>query len=119
MSLLEKVKARFAKPYETVDVRRARELLEDGAVLVDVRSAAEYRSGHAPVAQHCELSQVPTRAARIVRNRPVVFVCHSGMRSASAARMFAPEAQAPVASLRGGMIAWERAGERVVRGGRR
>ncbi len=115
MSLLEKVKARFAKPYETVDVRRARELLEAGAVLVDVRSAA----GHAPVAQHCELSQVPTRAARIVRNRPVVFVCHSGMRSASAARMFAPEAQAPVASLRGGMIAWERAGERVVRGGRR
>ncbi|MGX7731787.1 rhodanese-like domain-containing protein [Rhodococcus sp. 2H158] len=119
MSLLEKIKARFGKPYETVDVGRARELLDGGAVLVDVRSAAEYRSGHAAVAQHCELSQVPTRAARIVRNRPVVFVCHSGMRSASAARMFAPAAQAPVASLRGGMIAWERAGERVVKGGRR
>ncbi|MFZ2173302.1 MAG: rhodanese-like domain-containing protein [Rhodococcus sp. (in: high G+C Gram-positive bacteria)] len=119
MSMLDKFKAMFGKPYESIGVARARELLESGAVLVDVRSAAEFRSGHASVAQHCELSKVPSQATRIVRGRPVVFVCHSGMRSASAARMFAPNAQAPVASLRGGMIAWERAGGRVVTGRRR
>lgn len=116
MSLLEKIKAVFGKPYESVNVARARELLENGAVLVDVRSAAEFRAGHASIAQHCDLDQVPTRAARIVRDRPVVFVCHSGMRSASAARMFATGAVAPGASLRGGMTAWKRAGGRVVTG---
>jgi rhodanese-related sulfurtransferase len=42
-----------------------------------------------------------------------VTVCRSGARSANAARRLAT-AGYEVASLRGGMTAWQRAGERVV-----
>ena len=51
----------FGSTYETVDVARARELLDGGAVLVDVRTAQEYRAGHAPAARHIPLDAIGTR----------------------------------------------------------
>ena len=99
--------------YETVDVAQARELLDSGAVLVDVRTAQEYRAGHAPAARHIPLDAIATRQRELSQDRPVVTVCRSGARSANAARQLAA-AGYQVASLRGGMTAWQRAGERVV-----
>ena len=102
----------FGSTYETVDVARARELLDGGAVLVDVRTAQEYRAGHATAARHIPLDAIGTRQRELSKDRPVVTVCRSGARSANAARRLATAYQA--ASLRGGMTAWQRAGERVV-----
>lgn len=103
----------FGSTYETVDVARARELLDSGAVLVDVRTAQEYRAGHAPAARHIPLDAIATRQRELSKDRQVVTVCRSGARSANAARQLA-DAGYQVASLRGGMTAWQRAGERVV-----
>lgn len=49
----------FGSTYETVDVARARELLDSGAVLVDVRTTQEYRTGHAPAARHIPWTPSP------------------------------------------------------------
>jgi rhodanese-related sulfurtransferase len=103
----------FGSSYETVDVARARELLDSGAVFVDVRTTQEYRAGHAPAARHIPLDAVAGRQRELSKDRPVVTVCRSGARSATAARQLA-EAGYQVSSLRGGMTAWQRAGERVV-----
>lgn len=103
----------FGSTYETVDVARARELLDGGAVLVDVRTAQEYRAGHAPAARHIPLDAIGTRHRELPKDRPVVTVCRSGARSANAARRLAA-AGYEVANLRGGMTAWQHAGERVV-----
>lgn len=97
----------------TVDVREAQELLADGAALLDVRRADEWRAGHAPGAVHIPLDQLPARTGEIPADRRVVAVCRSGARSGRATR-FLQRAGLDVVNLAGGMQAWARTGGQVV-----
>lgn len=103
----------FAKSFETVSVARARAMLDDGAVLVDVRTSQEWNAGHAPAARHMPLDNLERRTGSLTNATTVVTICKSGMRSAQAARMLAAQGH-PVASVKGGMFAWQRSGEKVV-----
>jgi len=96
----------------TVRVDRALALLDEGAVLVDVREPAEWRSGHAPQARHIPLARLASEGGRLRKDRPVVVVCASGARSRSgAAQLRSMGYQAT--SLAGGMAAWRSAGGKV------
>lgn len=56
-----------------------------GAVVVDVRSAAEYDRGHVPGSLHVPMHLIPILAAeRLPADRPVLVCCESGSRSAMA-----------------------------------
>jgi rhodanese-related sulfurtransferase len=108
MGLISSLKKAFSKPCKTVSVAEAKELLSSGAALIDVRSAREWRSGRAPQAKHVPLDRLQTSTAGINKNRPVIAVCQSGIRSASAARLLSSQGYEAY-SLRGGMTAWTRA----------
>lgn len=112
MALISSLKKAFSKPYRTISVAEAKDLLSSGAALIDVRSAQEWRSGRAPRAKHVPLDQLQTSTAAINKNRPVIAICQSGVRSASAARLLASQGYEAY-SLRGGMGAWRKAGEPV------
>jgi rhodanese-related sulfurtransferase len=59
-----------------IDLGQLRELLDDGAQLVEVLPAAEYRDEHLPGAVNLPLKQLDaTSAARLDRSRPVVVYC--------------------------------------------
>ena len=66
--------------------RRLPALLKDGAVVVDVRSLAEFASGHAAGSVNIPLPEIVERAHELDRNLPVIVCCASGTRSAMAAR---------------------------------
>ena len=85
---------------------QARQLQQQGAILLDVREDTEWRAGR----------RVPARMKDLPPRRTVITVCHSGHRSARAAALLAREGR-EVASLSGGMHAWARAGLPVVAGG--
>lgn len=55
-----------------------------GAVLVDVRSAAEFASGNAPGSVNIPLQELGTRFQEIPDTAPVVLCCASGTRSGMA-----------------------------------
>lgn len=55
----------------------------DGAVLLDVRTAAEYREGHIPGSQNVPLQQLEEFAS--MEDTPVYVYCRSGARSRQAA----------------------------------
>ncbi|WP_271855078.1 rhodanese-like domain-containing protein [Patiriisocius marinus] len=56
------------------------------AVILDVRSKAEYNSGAIPGSKHIPLQQVASKISEIKKwNKPVITCCASGMRSGSAA----------------------------------
>jgi rhodanese-related sulfurtransferase len=99
----------FAKPYTTVSPDRAAELVRSGALLVDVRTPGEWRTGHARRAQHMPLDSLPGRIRGLRKDREVIAICASGMRSAAAARQLAA-AGLTAYSVRGGMHAWSAAG---------
>lgn len=60
------------------------ELKKDGAIFVDVRSAAEFASGNAPGTINIPLQELGSRFGEIPKSSPVVLCCASGTRSGMA-----------------------------------
>jgi phage shock protein E len=63
------------------------ELMKNGAVLVDVRSAAEFAGGNAPGSVNIPLGELGSRLKEIPASAPVVLCCASGTRSGMAKMM--------------------------------
>jgi len=103
-----------SRPRATAE--QARQLQQQGAILLDVREDAEWRAGHAPGARHIPLSRLPARMKDLPPRRTVITVCRSGHRSARAASLLVREGR-EVVNLSGGMHAWARAGLPVVASG--
>jgi rhodanese-related sulfurtransferase len=96
-----------------VNVAEALELLEGGALLLDVREDNEWESGRAPDAVHVALNEVPDHLDELPRDRQIVCVCRSGARSGRAAN-FLIEHGHDALNLEGGMLAWNAEGEPLV-----
>ena len=87
----------------------AKEMLDDGAQLVDVRTDHEWETGHLPGAVHIALPELPERTAEIDKERPVIFYCRGGNRSSMAATALA-EAGYDAVKLSEGAVGWEEEG---------
>jgi rhodanese-related sulfurtransferase len=62
-----------------------RELLEEGGLVVDVRSKAEYSTGHIKGSRNIPLFELQNNTKLLKdKNKPIITCCASGMRSASA-----------------------------------
>ncbi len=86
------------------------QLLQDqDAQLIDVREDHEWDAGRIAGARHVGLQEVAAQAETIDRERPVVFYCRVGGRSAMAADAFR-RAGYEAYSLDGGLEAWAGAG---------
>ncbi len=91
---------------EDLSPARVAELVRDGAQLIDVRERYEREAGRIPEdSAHIELDRLTAEADSIDRERPVVFYCRSGSRSALAAQAFAM-AGFEAHNLDGGLKAW-------------
>lgn len=62
-----------------------KEYLEKGAVILDVRTKAEWDEGHTAGAEHVVLTVVPLEIEKIKSwKKPIIAVCRSGARSGQA-----------------------------------
>ena len=61
-----------------------KELLQNGAQVIDVRTSAEFRRGHGEGALNIPLDQLEGRTKELDPSRPVVLCCASGSRSGMA-----------------------------------
>jgi rhodanese-related sulfurtransferase len=95
-----------------IDPAAAAAKLEDGAQLVDVRQDYEWEAGRIDGAVHIPLEQLPGRAGELDRDRPVVFQCRTGSRSAFATQAFR-EAGFEAYNLAGGLEAWVESGKPI------
>ncbi|SAK78648.1 rhodanese domain-containing protein [Caballeronia calidae] len=89
------------------------------AVVVDLRSAAEFAKGHLPSARNVELAELQAKIGQIAKNKsnPVVLVCQTGQESQRASRTVSEAGYAEVHVLQGGVDAWQKAGMPVVKQG--
>lgn len=88
-----------------VSVNEATELLEDQAILLDVREESEWEAGHAPMATLIPLAELPDHLDELPRDRLIICACRSGGRSLRAAT-FLLEQGFDTVNLTGGMMAW-------------
>jgi rhodanese-related sulfurtransferase len=96
----------FSDPAHEVSPERAAELLERGeAEMIDVREPYERAAGHISGSRHLELERLASQAHTIDRERPVIFQCRVGARSAMATAAFRA-AGYDAYNLEGGLRAW-------------
>jgi rhodanese-related sulfurtransferase len=83
-------------------------LLNQGALLLDVRSKDQFDAGHVIDARNvpsADLAQ-SVETLRKYRDKPVITSCETGMTASAAARTLRAQGFSKVASLRGGLQAW-------------
>lgn len=97
-------------------------LLASGAeppLVLDVREAPEYTGdlGHVPGSRLVPLRELAGRAGELAafRDRPVIAVCRSGVRSTTAAAILTSLGFEHVSNMKGGMLAWNDRGLPVER----
>jgi phage shock protein E len=69
-------------------LKYAREYLRQGGLLIDVRSPAEFRSGHLPRAVNLQLNELDTFVPQLAQNKDQILLlhCKTGLRSGLAAQ---------------------------------
>ncbi|ABF92219.1 rhodanese domain protein [Myxococcus xanthus DK 1622] len=67
---------------------KARQLVAEGAVLLDVRTPQEFQEGHPEPARNIPVQELPRRLAEVgPPGTPVVVYCAAGGRSAQAVQL--------------------------------
>ncbi len=103
----------FKKGTKAVDPREAKELVDQGTMMIDVRELSEWNHGHAPGAIHLPMSRIQEHLHRVPKDEEVVVCCRSGSRSSAVASFLASNGY-NVINLKGGMAAWHAHGLPVV-----
>jgi rhodanese-related sulfurtransferase len=89
----------------------ATRLINEDALVLDVREDKEWAVGHIPQARHIPLGQLSSRLNELekYKSKAVVISCRSGHRSARACAILKKSGFENVHNLAGGIIAWEKA----------
>jgi rhodanese-related sulfurtransferase len=90
--------------------RRLTEPDETPPLLVDVREPDEFVRVRAAGAVLIPLGMLPVRWRDLPRDRPILVICATGNRSASATAFLLAAGFRDVANVEGGTVAWYRAG---------
>lgn len=77
--------------------------------MIDVREQHEWHAGHVEGSEHIPMQELPDHLARIERDRPLVAICRSGIRSAHVVA-FMRQQGFDIENLDGGLKAWVLAG---------
>ena len=88
------------KSNSTISVEEAKELLQKGAILVDVRSPSEFASTHAKVAVNIPLDSLKDRIQTLA-DKAIIVHCQSGGRSQMALKQIQASGRTDVYNLGG------------------
>ena len=88
----------------------------NGPLLVDVREADELAVVRVADALHVATSTFPEHAQELPKDRPLLIMCATGVRSAAVTGYLLRSGWTDVANVEGGITAWQRAGLPVERG---
>ncbi|MPZ30038.1 MAG: sulfurtransferase [Rhodospirillales bacterium] len=112
--LVRRLRSNRSVDWVEVDELAARLKRADGIAIVDVRGPDEFRGplGHIPAASNLPVGELPGRLNELseLGKSPLVVVCRTDKRSASAAALLRDAGFRDVQVLRGGMERWNQQG---------
>jgi rhodanese-related sulfurtransferase len=96
----------------TISPREANHLMENGAVLIDIREAEEHARERIPGARHVPISKLDEIDFAAHRGQTVIFHCRSGARTKGHSARLAAKAHeaSEVFLVEGGLDAWRKIG---------
>lgn len=94
---------------ETLSPKQVSKLIEQGAVLVDIRDRTDYLREHIPQAVSLPLTEITTgKTVEGAGQQPVIFHCQTGMRTTNNAdELVSAVRSGKVFLLSGGINAWK------------
>lgn len=89
---------------------------DPNVVVIDVRTPAEFASGHIANAMNLDVEggMFEQQIASLDKAKTYAVYCHSGRRSANAAKIMAKAGFTSIFNLDGGVTAWANAGGQLV-----
>jgi len=93
-------------------------LINNDAMVLDLRSAESFSRGHIAGARNVPMDELDGHMEKLAkfRNKPVVAVCDAGITSSKAVNTLRNSGFESVYNLKGGVSAWGQAGLPVVSG---
>jgi rhodanese-related sulfurtransferase len=82
------------------------ELNDKNKQFIDVRTPNEFKGRSIKVFKNIPLDQLATKAKSLSKDKEVVVICQSGMRSSRAAKMLKGLGFKQITNVKGGMSAW-------------
>lgn len=79
---------------------------EEAPVLLDVREPWEFQIGHIDDSLSMPMNTVPERLSELDTDRPIVCICHHGVRSLDVGLFLERNGFSRVINLSGGVHAW-------------
>jgi len=102
---------REGEPFTRISVQEAKEMIDAGGVqVIDTREPYEHAEGHVPGSLRIQHMAVLMQADKLATDRPILFICKSGQRSAVAAEFAASLGLNDLYNVEGGHTAWAAAG---------
>ena len=90
--------------YETIDSNVAMELIENDAIIIDVRTIDEYNTGHIKDSVNIPVDNISS--INYDKEKTIIVYCATGIRSANAAKALIDAGYTNVYNLDGGLINW-------------
>ena len=102
----------------SIETTEAVRLINNDALVVDLRSAEAFGRGHIVNARNIPADEIDARIDKLGSNKskPVVVVCESGLTSTKAVHKLRSAGFESAYGLKGGMSGWTQAGQPVVTG---
>ena len=95
------------KGITNITVQEAKDKFKDKSVqFIDVRTPGEYKANHRPQFKNIPLSSLLSKIDKLDKDKDIVVICQSGMRSAKAAKMLKKQGFQKVYNIIGGISAW-------------
>ena len=99
------------EPFTRISVDEAKEMIDSGDVqVVDTREPYEHAEGHVPGSLNIPHMATLPRGGELARDKPILFICKSGQRSAVAAEFAATLGLSNLYNVEGGHDEWAKAG---------
>lgn len=100
---------RSAAP-EEISTAQAYEKYQQGVFFLDVRSQAEWNQAHLAQSVLIPLDELQSRLSELPRDRDIVVVCLSGVRSQEGVTILRQAGFSRASWMQGGLEAWQAAG---------
>lgn len=82
------------------------EMMDKTKQYIDVRTIAEFKSFHIPGFKNMPLHQLHQNMGQLSRDKEVVVICQSGMRSSKASKILKKAGYKNITNIKGGVSAW-------------
>ncbi|SET48451.1 Rhodanese-related sulfurtransferase [Oceanobacillus limi] len=95
------------KGITNISVQEAKDKFKDNNVqFIDVRTPGEYKANHRKPFKNIPLSNLTSKTSSLDKEKEVVVICQSGMRSTKAAKVLKKQGFKNISNVKGGMGAW-------------